>query len=173
MPLYIAKSGDLEGCHACLTDSQRKDRATQLLIKYKSGALVTQIMFGHQSPVPRNNTASYQFPLRKLYNLRSLSWWNLFFWASFLNMDVCDHWIWSLVQIDANFIGKEITFCGLYLLSISPKLAHVRTLLAINESKFPPPWLTSPPPLWALRPPQWERPLYLTNVSSRVYYAPQ
>ena len=42
MPLYIAKSGDLEGCHACLTDSQRKDRATQLLIKYKSGALVTQ-----------------------------------------------------------------------------------------------------------------------------------
>ena len=25
-----------------LTDSQRKDRATQLLIKYKSGALVTQ-----------------------------------------------------------------------------------------------------------------------------------
>ena len=47
MPLYIAKSGDLEGCHACLTDSlthsQRKDRATQLLIKYKSGALVTQL----------------------------------------------------------------------------------------------------------------------------------
>ena len=42
MPLYIAQSGDLEGCHACLTDSQRKDRATQLLIKYKSGALVTQ-----------------------------------------------------------------------------------------------------------------------------------
>ena len=27
---------------ASLTDSQRKDRATQLLIKYKSGALVTQ-----------------------------------------------------------------------------------------------------------------------------------
>ena len=39
MPLYIAKSGDLEGCHACLTDSHLKDRATQLLIKYKSGAL--------------------------------------------------------------------------------------------------------------------------------------
>ena len=43
MPLYIAQSGDIEGCHACLTDSQTlKDRATQLLIKYKSGALVTQ-----------------------------------------------------------------------------------------------------------------------------------
>ena len=44
MPLYIAKSGDLEGCHACLTDrlTTLKDRATQLLIKYKSGALVTQ-----------------------------------------------------------------------------------------------------------------------------------
>ena len=28
---------------ASLTDSHLKDRATQLLIKYKSGALVTQI----------------------------------------------------------------------------------------------------------------------------------
>ena len=50
MPLYIAKSGDLEGCHACLTDSlthsHLKDRATQLLIKYKSGALVTQYSSG-------------------------------------------------------------------------------------------------------------------------------
>ena len=45
MPLYIAKSGDLEGCHACLTDSHLKDRATQLLIKYKSGALVMQKQF--------------------------------------------------------------------------------------------------------------------------------
>ena len=45
MPLYIAKSGELEGCHACLTDSQRKDRATQLLIKYKNGALVTQLHY--------------------------------------------------------------------------------------------------------------------------------
>ena len=43
MPLYIAQSGDLEGCHACLTDSKTlKDRATQLLTKYKSVALVTQ-----------------------------------------------------------------------------------------------------------------------------------
>ena len=48
MPLYIAQSGDLEGCHACLTDGRTdgqtlKDRATQLLKKYKSGALVTQL----------------------------------------------------------------------------------------------------------------------------------
>ena len=47
MPLYIAKSGDLDRCYRCLTDrltdSQRKDSATQLLIKYKSGALVTQL----------------------------------------------------------------------------------------------------------------------------------
>ena len=48
MPLYIAKSGDLDRCYRCLTDSLThslttlKDRATQLLIKYKSGALVTQ-----------------------------------------------------------------------------------------------------------------------------------
>ena len=42
MPLYIAKSGDLDRCYRCLTHSHLKDRATQLLIKYKSGALVTQ-----------------------------------------------------------------------------------------------------------------------------------
>ena len=44
MPLYIAKSGDLDMCYRCLTDrlTTLKDRATQLLIKYKSGALVTQ-----------------------------------------------------------------------------------------------------------------------------------
>ena len=48
MPLYIAKSEDLDRCYRCLTDSLThslttlKDRATQLLIKYKSGALVTQ-----------------------------------------------------------------------------------------------------------------------------------
>ena len=46
MPLYIAQSGDLDRCYRCLTDrltdSQSKDSATQLLTKYKSGALVTQ-----------------------------------------------------------------------------------------------------------------------------------
>ena len=37
------KSGDLVRCYRCLTHSQTlKDSATQLLIKYKSGALVTQ-----------------------------------------------------------------------------------------------------------------------------------
>ena len=47
MPLYIAKSGYLKGVtHAWLTDSLTtlKDRTTQLLIKHKSGALVTQIV---------------------------------------------------------------------------------------------------------------------------------
>ena len=43
MPLYIAKSGDLDRCYRYLTDSLTlKDRATQLLKKYKNGALVTQ-----------------------------------------------------------------------------------------------------------------------------------
>ena len=51
MPLYIAKSGDLDRCYRCLTDrlTTLKDRATQLLIKYKSGALVTQIEAVRQS----------------------------------------------------------------------------------------------------------------------------
>ena len=46
MPLYIAQSGDLEGVtNDSLTHSLTtlKDSATQLLIKYKSGALVTQL----------------------------------------------------------------------------------------------------------------------------------
>ena len=44
MPLYIAKNGDLDRCYRCLTHSQTlKDSATQLLTKYKSGALVTQL----------------------------------------------------------------------------------------------------------------------------------
>ena len=44
MPLCIAQSGDLDRCYRCLTHllTTLKDRATQLLIKYKSGALVTQ-----------------------------------------------------------------------------------------------------------------------------------
>ena len=43
MPLYIAQSGDLDRCHGSLTDGQTlKDRATQLLINYKIGALITQ-----------------------------------------------------------------------------------------------------------------------------------
>ena len=45
--LYIERSGDLVCCHGFLTHwlthwQTLKDRATQLLIKYKSGALVTQ-----------------------------------------------------------------------------------------------------------------------------------
>ena len=36
------RSGQVLPMPHSLTDSQRKDRATQLLIKYKSGALVTQ-----------------------------------------------------------------------------------------------------------------------------------
>ena len=49
MPLYIAQCGDLDRCYRCLTDSliysltTLKDSATQLLSKYKSGALLTQI----------------------------------------------------------------------------------------------------------------------------------
>ena len=60
MPLYIAKKGDLDRCHRCLTDSlthsHLKDRATQLLIKYKSGALVTQL-----SPDQQLSQVKYNF----------------------------------------------------------------------------------------------------------------
>ena len=48
MPLYIKQSGDLVRCHGCQTDRQTlKDRATELCIKYKSGALVTQFKSFH------------------------------------------------------------------------------------------------------------------------------
>ena len=43
MPLDIEQSGHLDRCHRSLHSQTLKDRATQLLIKYKSGALVTQI----------------------------------------------------------------------------------------------------------------------------------
>ena len=49
MPLDIAKSGDLDRCYRCLTDwltdsfTTLEESATQLLINYKSGALVTQL----------------------------------------------------------------------------------------------------------------------------------
>ena len=49
MPLYIAQSGDLDRCYHNAFQTRSlptlKDRATQLLIKYKSGALVTQFIF--------------------------------------------------------------------------------------------------------------------------------
>ena len=50
MALYDEQNGDLDRCHGSLTDSLThsqtlKDRATQLLIKYLSGALVTQLFF--------------------------------------------------------------------------------------------------------------------------------
>ena len=56
MPLYIAKSGDLDRCYRCLTHwlTTLKDRATQLLIKYKSGALVTQFVW--VTPMPHSLT---------------------------------------------------------------------------------------------------------------------
>ena len=45
MPLYIANRGDLDRCLGYVTDGLTlKDRFTQLLIKYKSEALVTQLI---------------------------------------------------------------------------------------------------------------------------------
>ena len=58
MPLYIAQSGDLDRCYRCLTDrlTTLKDRATQLLIKYKSGALVTQFFISTKGAFRRPMT---------------------------------------------------------------------------------------------------------------------
>ena len=46
MPLYIAQSGDLDRCYRCLTDrlTTLKDRATQLLIKYKPRNAIRSII---------------------------------------------------------------------------------------------------------------------------------
>ena len=57
MPLYLYlyctkwRSGQVLPMPHSLTDSQRKDRATQLLIKYKSGALLTQLHNGCLEPL--------------------------------------------------------------------------------------------------------------------------
>ena len=79
MPLYIVQSVDLDRCHRCLTDSLThslttlKDSATQLLMKYKSGALVTQYadrLKQSKSTVP---LAMFSFLLRRWLTLSS-SW---------------------------------------------------------------------------------------------------
>ena len=46
---------------AWLTDSQRKDRATQLLIKYKSGALVTQYLSNLMCYLPQEQALRVLF----------------------------------------------------------------------------------------------------------------
>ena len=53
MPLYIEQCRELDRCYRCLTHwlthwQTLKDSATQLLIKYKSGALVTQCPVYHR-----------------------------------------------------------------------------------------------------------------------------
>ena len=144
-------------------------------------------MFGHQSPVPRNNT----YPTNS--HEESYTTWDhfhggiYFFGASFLNMDVYNPNLlknmhsnnnltsrWSLnLKFGQNWCKFHGKRNNLLWTIFVVNWSHVRTLLAIYESKFPPPRLTSPPPLRALRPPQWERPLCLTNVSIKVVYAHQ
>ena len=68
MPLYIAQSGDLEGCHACLTDGQTlKDSATQLLSKYKTGALVTQLRWINWVQIKHDNMVKLTMRLLHLF----------------------------------------------------------------------------------------------------------
>ena len=77
MPLYIAQSGDLDRCYRCLTDSLTlKDRATQLLVKYKSGALVTQ------SSCPSCNPETKHVALSVLVLATFLRYWIL--WVCWL-----------------------------------------------------------------------------------------
>ena len=61
MSLYIAQSGDLDRCYRCLTDSLTtlKDRATQLLIRYESGALVTQKLLNPETSALPLKTLGY------------------------------------------------------------------------------------------------------------------
>ena len=68
MPLYIAKSGDQvlpmpDWLTDSLTHSHLKDRATQLLIKYKSGALVTQKVRNGGNPLAPPPLIAYTFYL--------------------------------------------------------------------------------------------------------------
>ena len=68
MPLYIEPSRDLDRCHGCLTHSLTtlKDRATQLLIKYKSRNVICSIIFYVNLP---------EFPSR--LDLHPRGWWLL------------------------------------------------------------------------------------------------
>ena len=67
MPLYIAKVEIWTGVtDASLTDSLTtlKDRATQLLIKYKSGALVTQLSQLKNAILPRKMSIDHRLKVR-------------------------------------------------------------------------------------------------------------
>ena len=61
-------------------------------------------------------------------------------WASIIEICVEKWRTQSLKKIEIQMSRHETW-------QTCPDMAHVRTLLAIYESKFPPPWLTSPPPL--------------------------
>ena len=79
MPLYIAQSGDLHRCHGCFTDSLTdwqtlKDRATQLLKKYKSGALVTQILPHDSSLKQYLKSTCFQRSATLLWAREARSW---------------------------------------------------------------------------------------------------
>ena len=65
MPLFYCtkwRSGQVLPMPDRLTDSQRKDSATQLLIKYKSGALVTQLGNIRQSHLSSDKVSNHPCP---------------------------------------------------------------------------------------------------------------
>ena len=91
MPLYIAQSGDLDRCYRCLTDrlTTLKDRATQLLIKYKSGALVTQ---KHNVILLLSATKTHNFwPLRQDIKILKTDLYYSLFFNSPCNLSQCPY----------------------------------------------------------------------------------
>ena len=71
MPLYIEQSGDLDRCYRCFTHSLThrqtlKERATQLLIKYKNGALVPQLLQIISDLFVEGKVCLLQFPIMRV-----------------------------------------------------------------------------------------------------------
>ena len=96
MPLYIEQSGDVDRCHGCLTDwlTTLKDRATQLLIRYKSGAFVTQL-WTQPLGVKFGDDINVNFSVLKVSTRQQLSNqifpsgdWSLAKQISFINMRI-------------------------------------------------------------------------------------
>ena len=89
MPLYIAKSGDLDRCYRCLTDwlthwQTLKDIATQLITKYKSGSRNANTEQLNQI-CKKNNTGSKTKYFEK--NRNAMHRWRL--WKIFLLRIFC------------------------------------------------------------------------------------
>ena len=160
MPLYIAQSGDLEGCHACLTHwltvhwlTTLRDRATQLLIKFKTGALVTQFDIDFHLFLwffLRQNVTSSEAQYLNVGGTMSQSQgtshpsrWKLeWIWfpqdVNFNALNMISHMRWNIMENPNDYVLQVFSHSSCYIFKISPvvKLWHTLSLYMFQDRDF-------------------------------------